>query len=195
MYCRNCGAQLPDDSRFCDRCGTPTGVEAVQQPVNQQRSYQQQGYQQQGYQQQNYRQQNYQQPYQQNYAPQATGALLDEVEKVSRYNGGGAIGPVTGTGDLFIYDDHIEFNKKTGDQRGYMFGPIVGMVTTMHGAKKKPVDVYEYSDIASVRTGKYAGVMGTLVLELKNKKKVSFTIGKGGKKKAEELCDLISQYL
>ena len=24
MFCRNCGAQLPDDSKFCYKCGTPT---------------------------------------------------------------------------------------------------------------------------------------------------------------------------
>ena len=27
MYCKNCGAQIDDQSRFCDLCGTPVGVQ------------------------------------------------------------------------------------------------------------------------------------------------------------------------
>ena len=46
-----------------------------------------------------------------------TGVLLMEANKVSRYDGGGAIGAVTGTGDLYVYDDRLEFHKKSGDQR------------------------------------------------------------------------------
>ena len=26
MFCSNCGAQLPDHAKFCNMCGTPTGV-------------------------------------------------------------------------------------------------------------------------------------------------------------------------
>ena len=26
MYCNNCGAELPEQARFCTNCGTPTGV-------------------------------------------------------------------------------------------------------------------------------------------------------------------------
>lgn len=29
MYCQNCGAQLPDGAKFCDRCGAKTGVEGT----------------------------------------------------------------------------------------------------------------------------------------------------------------------
>jgi len=29
LYCHNCGAQLPDDSAFCTKCGTSTGLNAV----------------------------------------------------------------------------------------------------------------------------------------------------------------------
>ena len=35
MYCKKCGAQLEDDSKFCDKCGTDlTGVENEQQTAN-----------------------------------------------------------------------------------------------------------------------------------------------------------------
>lgn len=27
MYCQNCGAQLPDSAKFCDRCGAKIGVQ------------------------------------------------------------------------------------------------------------------------------------------------------------------------
>ncbi|MBO6054363.1 MAG: zinc ribbon domain-containing protein [Oscillospiraceae bacterium] len=196
MYCRNCGAQIPDDSRFCERCGTPTGaVQAPQQPVYQQPQYQQPVYQQPQYQQPDYQQPQYQQPvYQQ--GPVVTGALLREAGKMSRYSGAKAIGTVTGTGDLFVYDDRLEFHKKTGDQRGYLLGPILGAAIAKNSAKKNPVDVYYYSDIAAVRTGKYAGLMGTLILDLRTGKSESFVPAKSGSKElAEELCALISQYL
>jgi len=29
LYCRNCGAQLPDDATFCPKCGTGTGTSAA----------------------------------------------------------------------------------------------------------------------------------------------------------------------
>ena len=30
MFCRNCGSQMPDGARFCDRCGAPAGAETTQ---------------------------------------------------------------------------------------------------------------------------------------------------------------------
>ena len=194
MFCTNCGAQLPDGSRFCAQCGAPQEAVAapVQQPYPQQPVYQQPAYQQPVYQQPAY-------PQQPSYAPQApmpTGAFLMEGGKMTRYNGGKAIGAVTGSGELNVYDDRLEFIKKTGDQRGYMLGPVIGAAIALNGAKKNPVDVYYFRDIAQVRTGKYAGLMGTLVLELRDGKAVSFVpaSGKAGQV-AEQLCGLISQYL
>jgi len=32
-YCAKCGTQLPDDARFCDRCGTPLGPMAIGVPA------------------------------------------------------------------------------------------------------------------------------------------------------------------
>ena len=75
MFCRHCGAQLPDGSTFCSYCGQPVGQpqqpqqqqpqQVYQQPQTRQQPYQQQ-YPQQSYQQQPYQQQqSFQQPYQQ----------------------------------------------------------------------------------------------------------------------------------
>lgn len=29
MFCRKCGAQLEEDAKFCEKCGTPTGAEPM----------------------------------------------------------------------------------------------------------------------------------------------------------------------
>lgn len=34
MYCRKCGKQLPDKSRFCDACGTSVGVSLSSEPAS-----------------------------------------------------------------------------------------------------------------------------------------------------------------
>ena len=125
----------------------------------------------------------------------ATRALLLTAEKVTRYSGGGAIGTVTGSGTLYVYDDRLEFFKKTGDQRSFLLGPLAGLALSMRDAKKNLVDTYYYGDIASARTGKYAGIMSTVVVTLRTGKSHSFTIGKGGAEFAGEICSAISQYL
>ena len=35
MFCKNCGAQLPDDSKFCTTCGTNLADAPAAQPVQQ----------------------------------------------------------------------------------------------------------------------------------------------------------------
>lgn len=35
MYCLNCGKELPENIRFCDNCGTPTGTNSQPQPPQQ----------------------------------------------------------------------------------------------------------------------------------------------------------------
>ena len=35
MYCSSCGNKLPEDARFCEKCGTPVHIGAENQhPVN-----------------------------------------------------------------------------------------------------------------------------------------------------------------
>ena len=241
MFCRHCGAKIPDDSRFCPQCGTQvlTGTAGTaggagvtggvgqqagagwQQGASQQQTgagpaaaptraaaapQYQQGYGQQeasfGQAQAGYGQQQtgaapqYQQGFGQRAA--ATGALLLDAGKMTRYNGKGPIGPVTGSGTLCIYDDRIEYKKTSGDQRGYMLGPIIGNLIAREGARKNPVDVYYFRDIASVEQGKYAGTLATMVIHKKDGKAVSFVPGGRGFKTGDivqKMCALVSQYL
>ena len=235
MFCRHCGANIPDDSRFCPQCGTQvltgtagtagatgaTGGAGWQQGYGQQQAgagpataptraaaapQYQQGYGQQqasfGQAQAGYGQQQtgaapqYQQGFGQRAA--ATGALLLDAGKMTRYNGKGPIGPVTGSGTLCIYDDRIEYKKTSGDQRGYMLGPIIGNLIAREGARKNPVDVYYFRDIASVEQGKYAGTLATMVIHKKDGKAVSFVPGGRGFKTGDivqKMCALVSQYL
>lgn len=34
MFCKECGVQLPDDARFCDRCGCPVEIETSGKPMD-----------------------------------------------------------------------------------------------------------------------------------------------------------------
>ena len=195
MFCTQCGAQLPDDSRFCSQCG----AKIIPESAAQTRQAPQQNYSQQQSYQQPYPQQGYQQPYPQAFnGPMAVGALVKDAGKMTRYNGKGAVGPITGQGQLQIFDDHLEFHKKYGDQRGYMLGPIVGGLVSWGGAKKNPTDVYYYRDLASVTKGKYAGMLASVVITQKDGKAFSFVPAERGFKTneaAEEIARIISQYL
>ena len=214
MYCRFCGAQIPDDSRFCENCGSqlgaPSGAPGGQSGYTRQAAapagqggYASQEYGQTGFPPQTGSRQGYGQ--QENFAPNrgmgpaaASGALLMDAGKMTRYNGKGAVGPVTGSGTLTVFDDRLEYKKTTGDQRGFMFGPIVGNLVMRNGIKNNPVDVYYYRDITSVTSGKYAGLTPTLVLNLRDGKAVSFIpAGKGFKTgdRIAELRSLIQRYL
>ena len=170
-----CGKQLPDTARFCSACGAKLDTEPNEAPQPRYQAPQPQ----------------YQRSY--NYAPQR-GALLKEAGKVSSYNGAKAIGTITGTGDLFVFDDRIEYHKKSGSQSGYMLGPVIGAALSINDAKKNPVETYRYHELRDVRTGKYAGLKETLVLEFSSGKCISF-VPASKKADPDELCALITPYL
>ena len=218
MFCRFCGAQLPEDSIFCESCGARLDNSAaapLQHPANhyeqqpsqeaepawyQQQSQQQQPqYQQPQYQQAQYQQPQYQQPQRQMYSqPQATGALVYDAGTVNAFKGGGAIGITYGAGQLLIYDDRVEFHKTSGSHAGFALGPIAGVALSKIDANKKPVDTWYYREIANVHTAKHAGLIEKIVLQFTDGKALSFTLSGHGlstNKKVQELCSLIQQYL
>ena len=200
MFCRNCGAQIPDDSRFCPTCGTPMAAAPspqgyaqpqVSQPVYQQPAYQQPVYQQ-PMQQPVYQQPVYGQPM--GGPAYATGQMIKEAGKYTRYMGDKAIGVVTGQGSLIVYDDRLEFYKTSGSQAGFALNPIVGLAMQHADKKKHPVDTYFYRELKGVRNGKYSGLIPTLILDQSNGKSVSFAKAAGGMD-PKELADLIRPYL
>ena len=182
MFCRNCGAQLSEDSLFCTNCGTRVeNAGSAGAPVQPNVSYGQNSF--------GGGQNGYFQP---------TGQLVLEAGKVVVYNGTGAIGVTYGDGLLYVFDDRLEFHKKHGTMAGMGINAVVGMAVSVASAKKKPVDVWLYRDMARVYTAKHAGIISKICIEFHNKKAFSITLsGHGGKTNelVESLCDTINQYL
>ncbi len=207
MFCINCGAQLPDGSKFCDMCGAKQVDRSAQaqgysqpvppvysQPVQPQQNYAQP---QMDYSQpqQNYAQpqMDYAQPQARGFAPQANGNLLLEAGEFTCFLGGGPIGVVQGQGYVDVYDDRIEFRKTSGAQWGFAANPIVGVLAAQHDKKKNPMVTYNYSEIKNIRAGKYSGMIPTFVLEFTNGKSLSFA--KTAKsKQPQEVIDLVKSY-
>ena len=222
MFCRFCGAQLPEDSIFCESCGARLDNSAAaplqhpanhyeqqpsqeaepawyqqqsqqQQPQYRQPQYQQPQYQQTQYQQPQYQQPQYQQPQRQMYSqPQATGALVYDAGTVNAFKGGGAIGITYGAGQLLIYDDRVEFHKTSGSHAGFALGPIAGVALSKIDANKKPVDTWYYREIANVHTAKHAGLIEKIVLQFTNGKALSFTLSGHGLSTNKKVQELCS---
>ncbi len=203
MFCINCGAQLPDGSKFCDMCGTKqidrsAPAQSYSQPVPP-------VYSQPAQPQQNYAQpqMNYSQPQSQpqmdysqpkGFAPQISGSLLLEAGEFTCFLGGGPIGVVQGQGFVDVYDDRIEFRKTSGAQWGFAANPIVGVLAAQHDKKKNPMVTYNYSDIKNIKSGKYSGMIPTFILEFNNGKSLSFA--KTAKsKQPQEVIDLVKSYI
>ena len=158
MFCINCGAQLPDGSKFCDMCGTKqidrsAPEQSYSQPVPPV----------------------YSQPAQpqsqpKGFIPQVNGSLLLEAGEFTCFLGGGPIGVVQGQGFIDVYDDRIEFRKTSGAQWGFAANPIVGVLAAQHDKKKKPMITYFFNDIKNIKSGKYSGMIPTFILEFNNGK-------------------------
>ena len=169
MFCRMCGAQLPDGSVFCSSCGARLagGISTPAQTTPQ----------------------NYYQP---------TGQLIMDAGKVVVYNGTKAIGVTYGDGFLYVYDDRLEFHKKHGTMAGMGINVVVGMAVSAVDAKKNPVDTWYYSDMAEVYTARHVGLIGKICIKFNNGKGYSITLSEHGTKTntlVEELCNTINQYL
>ena len=96
MFCIKCGAQIADNSRFCNHCGFDQNAvpqeASVQQSAYQQPAYQQPVYQQPAYQQPAYQQPVYQQPvYQQPIYPQGAPMGSGVATAVKAAKGGASV--------------------------------------------------------------------------------------------------------
>lgn len=129
-------------------------------------------------------------------APASTAGskLLSTYKLVSLYHGEPTLGIAKASGTLMIYEDRIEFEKQLGNALGGAFG-LVGLIKTQKDVKKDPVDIYHVSEITKLRTGKYAGVYSTLVVELRGGKVITFCPVTPGSSMPENVISVLTPYL
>lgn len=118
------------------------------------------------------------------------GKELYKIQMASKYEGEPTVGIAKAIGDLVIFDDHIEFRRKMGNAASAMFG-AAGMLIS---AKKVPVvETYNMDEVGYVRVGRYAGLMPTLVIQLKDQRVFSFC-GLADSSVIHKAAELIEEY-
>lgn len=184
--CPACGARIEENQMFCVNCGTRIGRRERQASnpamIN-------------GFQNQtaarnsgsgNAENQGYE-----GRKNTSSGALLRSVKLVSLYEGEPTVGIAKATGNLNIYDDRIEFAKKMGNSAVSMMG-VLGIAVA---AAKASDEIFEYRNLAGIRTGKYGGVYNTLVLTTTAGRTVSFVPAVPGSGIPGEIVNLVQPYL
>ena len=99
------------------------------------------------------------------------GRELYRIHMASKYEGEPTVGIAKAIGELIIYDDKVEFKRVMGNALGNAFG-LLGMVVAAKNTP--PLEEYAMTEIASARQGRYAGMMPTLIITLKNGTVFSF---------------------
>lgn len=213
MYCKQCGKAMPDQAKFCGYCGAPAFRDAVC-PTCGTRIEEDQLFCVNCGTRIGRREEQISNPVLvNNFAKQtvvrnggdnnaeisgyevrrntASGALLKSVKLISLYEGEPTIGISKSTGSLNIYDDRIEFIKKLGNAAACMLGALGAAVA----AAKASNEIFEYSDLAGIKVGKYSGIYNTLVLTTKAGRTVSFVPATPGSGLPDEIIKLIQPYL
>lgn len=119
-----------------------------------------------------------------------SGRELQRIHMASKYDGEPTVGIAKATGDLILYDDRIEFKRVMGNALGNAFG-LLGMAAAARSTPQQ--EVYRMSEIASVKLGRYGGMMPTLVLQLKNGSIYSFC-GIADSNTIQKAINLIEEY-
>lgn len=118
------------------------------------------------------------------------GKELYKIQMASKYEGEPTVGIAKATGDLVIFDDRVEFRRKMGNAASAMFG-AAGMLIS---AQKVPaVETFNMDEIGCIRIGKYAGLMPTLVIQLKDQRVFSFC-GLADVNVIHKAAELIEEY-
>ncbi len=195
MFCVNCGAQLPENSRFCNICGTnlSTGIASPTQGAATAGGYSQ--VQPGGYAQQDGFGASQGYPQQGGFVNSNSSDLVMDAGKVTFYNSEKALS-IGGTGKMKIYSDRIEFKVTTGSQAAFALGPVIG-AAMMHKDKGK-MNVYYFNQIRNARIAKHMGLMKKVVIEFMDGKTCAFTPAERGSKtneEAEKLCSTIKSYI
>jgi len=192
MNCTNCNAVLPDDAKFCMKCGAK-----VIQPAFQPRK-----------------------AFDSTVRPvklklcgtcnsqangdemycRRCGSLLQErwltgksllvLDGASMYTNWTIVSHSKATGTLTIFEDKVYFEKKLGGSLGRAFG-LVGYAIYQKKMKEDPIDEYPMAEIAEATQGK-AILEGTLLtIRLKNGQSVQFI---NPKEKVTKAVMLIEEY-
>ena len=118
------------------------------------------------------------------------GKELCKIQMASKYEGEPTVGIAKATGDLIIFDDRVEFRRKMGNAASAMFG-AAGMLIS--AKKVPPVETFRMDEIGFTRVGKYAGLMPTLVIQLKDQRVFSFC-GLADGNVIQKAAELIEEY-
>lgn len=93
-----------------------------------------------------------------------------KLTMMSLYEGDVSLGVAKATGDIIVYDDHLEFKSKFGNPGWAMLG-LAGLLIGS-GADKSLI--IKYSDVVDVKRSKYGMVMPSMVISMKDGKKLTF---------------------
>lgn len=172
MFCYNCGGEICQGDIYCCWCGTDVQVEddadTTKEPITETNATKQR-------------------------ENKQTGALIKQVGMMSYYEGEPTVSFSAASGNIVIYDNRIEFEKKWGSSKGAMFG-LIGMAVANKDIKEHPLDIFYFKDIKNVRTGKYT-VYITFVMEMKDGRTMTFVPIAPNNMVANEMCAIISRYL
>lgn len=124
----------------------------------------------------------------------ASGQLLKTLKSMSMYKGEPTVGVAQATGELRIYDDHIEYTKKLGNAVGGMFGAVGMAVAASKAKKESPVEYFWFIQISEVHEGRYGGIFHTLVITDHSYQKHSFA-GMASAADIQQAVALIQRYL
>ena len=159
MFCTNCGEKIPSGAKFCGHCGKPVSSPGTPAPEAAQTG-----------------------------SVQTAPALLTSLKGVSKYKGTPLAGYSAASGTLSVYQDRLEFKRKTGSALSSRGGAI-GLGISKAMAKDDPIEVYE------LREGKYMGLYNTLAVALKNGEVWSFCPVLPNSSEPKKIIALLKPYM
>ena len=158
MFCTNCGEKIPSGAKFCGHCGKPVSSPGTPAPEAAQTC-----------------------------SVQTAPALLTSLKGVSKYKGTPLAGYSAASGTLSVYQDRLEFKRKTGG--------AIGLGISKAMAKDDPIEVYELEQISELREGKYMGLYNTLAVALKNGEVWSFCPVLPNSSEPKKIIALLKPYM
>lgn len=125
---------------------------------------------------------------------QEPGSLLTQLKSVSKYKGTPVAGYSESTGILSIYNNRLEFKKKSGSAL-WGRGGAIGLGISAGLAKSEPIETFELEQISELHKGKYMGIYNTLVITLKNSEVWSFCPVLPGSSEPQKIISLLKPFM